>query len=509
MKFQPYILLLLLFAFSAPLVAQKIVYSEPDKDDSRRMNFEVIGKISGNFLIHKNNRNKNFISVYDNDMKQVAKEELDFLDSRVINLDFIPYTDHSIMIYQHEKRNVVYCNAVKLDGMGKKISEIVLLDTSHIGMSSNNRIYAVVASEDKNHILLHKINSRNRSNYIVTTILFDQNLALKDRSSLTVPMEERNDFLKEFNVDNDGGIVFTKFSRNSSDNVSNSFLITKSPNVDTFQVNDLGIEKMFLDEPQIKIDNVNKRYFLTSFYYKQRRGNIEGFYFYVWDKQTQRPSMQNTIVLSEELRREARGDANMKTAFNDYFIRNIIVKRDGGFIIGSEAYYTTSRFNNWNRWDYLFGSPYMNSFDYYRLYSSPLYNSWYWRNRNSNNNSNVRHHADNVTVLSFDNTGKLEWSNVIHKEQFDDEAGDRISYVLMNTGGQLRFLFNQEEKRVQLLKDFSLDAEGEITRNPTLKNLDRGYEFLPKFGKQVSARQMIIPCFYRNYICFAKIDYNS
>ena len=32
-----------------------------------------------------------------------------------------------------------------------------------------------------------------------------------------------------------------------------------------------------------------------------------------------------------------------------------------------------------------------------------------------------RYHADNVTILSFDKTGKLEWSNVIHKEQFDDE----------------------------------------------------------------------------------------
>jgi len=49
---------------------------------------------------------------------------------------------------------------------------------------------------------------------------------------------------------------------------------------------------------------------------------------------------------------------------------------------------------------------------------------------------------------------------------------------------------------------------GGMTRNPTLKNLDKGYEFLPKFGKQVSAKQMIIPCLYRNYICFAKIDYN-
>jgi hypothetical protein len=79
----------------------------------------------------------------------------------------------------------------------------------------------------------------------------------------------------------------------------------------------------------------------------------------------------------------------------------------------------------------------------------------------------------------------------------------------MNTGGQLHFVFNLEEKRQQLLNDFTLTADGQINRNPTLKNLDRGFEFLPKFGKQVSARQMIIPCYYRNYICFAKLDYSS
>ena len=36
------------------LKAQKIVYSEYEKEDTRRMNFEVIGKIDGNFLIYKN-----------------------------------------------------------------------------------------------------------------------------------------------------------------------------------------------------------------------------------------------------------------------------------------------------------------------------------------------------------------------------------------------------------------------------------------------------------------------
>ena len=69
--------------------------------------------------------------------------------------------------------------------------------------------------------------------------------------------------------------------------------------------------------------------------------------------------------------------------------------------------------------------------------------------------------------------------------------------------------FNKEEKSLHIINDFSVAPDGQISRNPTLKNRDRGHEFLPKFGKQVSAKQMIIPCYYRNYICFAKLDFNS
>ena len=90
----------------------------------------------------------------------------------------------------------------------------------------------------------------------------------------------------------------------------------------------------------------------------------------------------------------------------------------------------------------------------------------------------------------------------------ENENGEMISYQLMNTGDQIHFLFNQMERRNNLLNDYGVTPSGGMTRNPTLKNLDKGYEFLPKFGKQVSAKQMIIPCLYRNYICFAKIDYN-
>ncbi|MDZ4795101.1 MAG: hypothetical protein SGI83_12545 [Bacteroidota bacterium] len=489
--------------------AQKIVYSEPDRDDTRRMDFEIAGKIGGNFLLYKNTRSRNWITVLDNDMQQIAKVEQDYVpdNDRMINVDFFPYNDFCYMIYQYQKKNVVYCVASKIGPDGNKIGDITELDTTHLGFAANNKIYTVQSSEDKSKLIVFKINSKNKKSYILTSMLMTDKLELLKKSHITIPMEERNDFINDFYVDNDGDMVFSKFFRNNNDNISKAAFVVKYAQADTLQFQELNIEKTWLDEIHIKVDNFNKRYYLTSFYFQERKGNIEGFYFYAWDKTTARPYFESTSAFSDELRKESRGEASMKTAFNDYFIRNIITRKDGGFIIGSEAYYTTSRFNNWNRWDYLYGSPYMSSFNN-SIYYSPYYSNSFWGSR-MNNNQAVRHHADNIVVLSFDNQGKMEWNNVMGKTQFNDDSDDLLSYQLMNTGGQIHFLFNQQERRNNLLSDYSISPDGQMTRSPTLKNLDRGYEFMPKYGKQVSARQMIVPCLYRNYICFAKIDYTQ
>jgi hypothetical protein len=318
-------------------------------------------------------------------------------------------------------------------------------------------------------------------------------------------MEERNDHLGEFSLDNAGNLVFTKFYRTSNESISRAFLIVKKAMDDSFTHHELKLENTYLDETRIKVDNINQRYLLSAFYYSQKRGNIEGLYFLAVNRNTWKPELEKYFEFGEDLRKEAKGESNFKMAFNDYFIRNIIIKKDGGFLVDAEAYYTTSRGSSWNRWDYMYGSPFYYPMDYY--FYSPYYSTWWWRRGSGSSNQSVRYHADNVIILSFDNKGELGWSNVISKGQFDDESDDRISYQVMNTGGQLHFLFNMQEKRNLLLNDFALSPDGQINRNPTLKNLDRGHEFMPKYGRQVSARQLIVPCFYRNYICFAKIEF--
>jgi hypothetical protein len=501
MKFRSLAILLLILPVVS--ICQKITYSKPENDDVRTAEFEIIGKVSGNYLVYKNTRNRYAISVYDNDMKLKDRSNLDFMPERTLNAEFIAYPDFSYIIYQYQKRNVLYCMGVKIDGNGKKISEPTILDTTHISIFADNKIYSMVNSEDKQNIMIYKIQKRyDKFNF--STLLFNADLQHKKTSKIQVPYDERKDIYSDFFVDNEGTFVFAKSIKSGNrELISKLVLVTKDALSDNFKETELPLNKKYLDEVTIKIDNINKRFLLNSFYYNEKRGFIEGLYSAVWDKQVNKLFSQNIIEFSDSLKRESKRDGALRLAMQDFFIKNVILKKDGGFILAAEDFSTQSRSNQWNRMDYLY-SPYLSSYDYYLYSRSPF---WYYRERNSGFNSQTRYYYNNIVILNVDKEGKLVWTNVIRKEQFDDGSDNFLSYQIMNAGAEIHFLFNELERRNQLIADQSIDASGSLKRNPTLKSLDKGYEFMPKFAKQVSAKQMIVPCIYRNYICFAKVDY--
>ncbi len=501
---------MLLLHVPRSLTAQRIVYTDPEKEDTRRLNYEIIGKVGGNFLIFKNNRLRSWISVLDEEMQPLGREDLTYMPSndRTINVDFFPYADHAWMIYQYQRRNVIYCMAAQLDALGKRMGELVELDTTHLNYASDNKLYAVASSEDKKKIALFKINSSDRNVYRMTKLLFNEKLNLLGRAQVEIPMSDRGDQLGDFALDNQGDLLFSRFLRGNNDNISKASLLWLPADEPLLREMPLpvGDDKLFLDELKIKIDNLNKRYILSSLYSKERRAGIDGCFFYVWDKQTRQPVVNVAHEFSEELRQEAKGNATIRTAFNDFFIRQIIVKRDGGFVVGSEAYYTTSRANNWNRYDYIYGAPFMGFNNFY--YTSPYFNRYWWGMPGGRANNTVRYHADNIMVQSFAPDGQLQWSQVVAKTQFDDEVDDLLSFSMMVLGGELHLLYNQQDRREKYLNDYIFQPTGERTRNTDLKNLEKGHQFMPMRGKQVSARQLIIPTVYRSYICFAKLEYN-
>jgi len=95
----------------------------------------------------------------------------------------------------------------------------------------------------------------------------------------------------------------------------------------------------------------------------------------------------------------------------------------------------------------------------------------------------------------------------VHKSQYDDGSDLYLSYMMVNIGSELRFLYNELDRRSFMITDNSIQPDGQSSRKPTLRNLDKGFTWMPRYGKQISSRSVLIPCINRNYICFAKIDF--
>jgi hypothetical protein len=500
------IVFVFLLLISFDVTAQKITYSNPDDEDGRQLSaYEIIGKVGGNILIYKNYRDDHYVTTYDQQMKQTAKEKLEKMPDRLINSDFINYPDFAYMIYQYQKKSIVYCMAQKIDGQGKAVGEPLEMDTTHINFWASNRVYNLINSDDKTKISVFKLNTKSEKVHYLTTCVFDRDMKLINKHRMAIPMPNRYDYLTEFTIDNSGDIAFLRASSatQGEDEINKAQLLYKPLGVEALSEFDLELKEMYLDDLKIRSDNTNGRFLITSFYSKTRRGNLEGMFSYLWDKNSKTGVTNSKIAFADDFRADAKGSNNgNKTAFNDYYLRNIVMRQDGGYIITAESIYTTTRGGGpLNRYDYIYGSPFVGN--YAPIGTNPYLYPWY---RTRSFGQQTRYYADNVIVLSFNDKGVMEWSNVIRKSQYDDGSDNFLGYNMSNTGSELHFLFNQQEKRTLMLSDQSIEPSGQITRRPTLRNLDKGFDFMPRYGKQVGAKTIIFPCQYRNYICFAKVE---
>jgi hypothetical protein len=319
--------------------------------------------------------------------------------------------------------------------------------------------------------------------------------------------DEDKSNLSEFYLDNEGNFVFTIATKtNNRESFSTLSLFTKKALEDAYIPHKLNLKNAYIDEVKIKIDNVNKHYIINTFYYPEKNSQIDGIFFLLYDSNLDSTIATVFTKFDDDLRGVAKSSGNAKFAFNDYFIRNIILKKDGSFIVHAEDFSSQSTgINNWNRNDFLFNSPYQNPYN--NFYYNPMYGGFYRPFNSFNNRQNTRYYYENILLISVSKTGIPEWSNIIHKQQYSDDNDNFLSYNTFNTGGEIHFLYNDISKRDKLLSNYIINPDGTSKRSPTLRTYEKGYEFMPRFAKQIGARQIIIPCTLHGEICFAKVDF--
>lgn len=500
------VLALLVCSYSSR--AQRVTYSEPQReDDYRNTEVEIIGKVGDNILVYKNNRGRYALSIFNDDMKLEKNLPMTFLPDNILSVDFVTYPDYFQMIFQYQYKAYVYCYGLMVTANGEARGKPVLIDSSEVGSGRvKSKIYSVVHSDDHKLVMVYKINQDKDYNNVFYTFLLGPELNLINNSRLTLSMKSRRSFLSNFMLANDGRFVFVKVARaGANGNLEDASLVIKPEVVDSFSVHQLPLQGKYLDEMKLKVDNVRDRVFFASFYTLQRRGNIEGLFAGEYNVGSESLENLHFLPFSDNLRMNAKQNSSLNNAFNNYFIRDLVVRGDGGFLLTAESHYTTSGDQPWNRWNYMY-SPWGFSPYYYPYYYSP-FSPWYYNPYSWNANQGTRYYYNDVAILSYNPDGKLEWSNFIRKQQQDDDNDAFLSYRMVNIASALQFIYNEPFRRAYLLTASSVTPDGKVSKLPTLRGLDRGYQWMPRYGRQVSARSVVIPCIYRNYICFGKIDF--
>lgn len=484
--------------------AQTITYSEVEKADNRNLNFEILGNYSGNFLVFKSQNRRRELTIYDNLMSIKQNIKLDFISDKAFNIDFVTSPENFLMVWQYEKGNTTYCKGAKMNGVGQLVGNVIDMDFTKTSFLSPKTFYNLAWSENKKKILMYKTHQRNDMLELGIKV-YDENFTLLDSSAKSIDFNERRESFSELQIDNEGTVVFTKSSENARPEYIHGLdLFVKKLKNDTINVIEIPLEKkQLIDEPFIKIDNANRRFIVNSFSYKRNAGNVDGIFTAIIEHEPYELTKKVINIFDDSLRNKLSGRPDWRTAFDNFNLRNIIMKKDGGFIAVSEEYYRQRRFSNTYDDRYSPGNSSFTS-DYY-LYNRGSYG--YYRPFNDGYGRDIVYNYNDIISFSFSKDIRLQWNSVINKTTSDTENDNFLSFANMNEGGEIHFLFLQKDNNRQIISDHALQPNGSLIRYATLKGKEAGYYFMPRLGRQTGLHQMIIPCLVRSNIAFAKIDF--
>lgn len=479
LRFFAFIILILFF----PVVgeAQKVLYSPYQPFDFRTGGYSVIGRIGERIYVYRSTPEGFFLDAYNESMDLTATVLLDFFPQKISETKFISYDDKMIVLYQWVDNNKIVQSAALLDGEGRLLKKPVNLATEKRGMfNSNKEFFSSAVADNRKHIVIYGVNEK-RKEIDVKAVWVDDELTVQGTSSAKFSAENELEYGKA-EVDNQGTVYMSAYTPIGSKGYTDQiWLLTMHIGDKKFVPFEVPLGKMYAGHAYSQVDNNNSRVYIGGFYSDRKNGNYEGVLYCYFDMTTGTFKNYRNIPFDEKTRNTA-GESNKRRAFNDYQIRKLIVKNDGGFIMIAEDYYVSNR------------TSYAPGFGYY---------SWYY----PMTSTYVReYHYEDILVMSYAGDGSPEWTSFVRKNQYSQEDGGLFSsYAFMNTGGALGFLFNDFNERRSRMQLATVDASGKISVHALDAGRNDDPDWLPRSSKQTGSREIIIPCLRKRQICFAKV----
>lgn len=511
------------------------VYMGPEIKSQRKGTLEdIIGQDKDGYYMIRVEPQRFYLEKYGLDLNLMHSEEIDL--GRGLNrrsLEFAEQLKGEIYLFisdrdQSAKEKILYSvhmdrKTLKPAGEPKKLASFSYRNRANDGYFD----YDVARDSTKLMVYYSTPYQPNTEEQFGMSI-FDNDLNMLWSKELQLPFKDRLYEVERYKVDNNGnayllGIVYkgqVRVRRQGRPNYS--YHLLAYDHGETYKEYLLNLQDKFITDMQFEIAP-NGDIVCAGFYSELGTSSIKGTFYLLIDAASREVKKEfyqefETSFLADFMS-ERRADKGRE--LYEYDLNRLEIRRDGGVVLVAEQVYIKEleNYNNLNPYGYRY---YGTRFGLIR-YPYGRYGYGYPYN---NSDIDLQYNYNDIMVINLKPDGSIQWARKIPKRQRSkNDKGNYSSYALSVAKGKMFFVFNDNPKNLHKqssdlkIHNFTkgkesvvvlvtLDANGDIKKEPLFQVRDTNTYTKPKVCEQISRDQMIIYSQRNKKTKFAKLNFN-
>lgn len=339
-------------------------------------------------------------------------------------------------------------------------------EKTRVIISENRRLTGILVPEFINDELLR-----------IHFLLLDSTYNPMSSKALDIPCRKKNFYLEDYRLSDRGDLALLSIQqvRENKKRLDEYRVHFCSLASNVFENIVISREKEETAGAGIVFDNLNNTLVCAGFFAEPALSSRTSIFVNRIPVQNPSAAAQQSVPVDEryKFKLASVNERNSSSGLFSYPIRKMILRNDGGIVLIAEAFYAYE----YSYYDY-FTQSYLRRIDY---------------------------QFNNIVSISLNPDGQIHWLNVIRKTQEStDDGGMFSSFLQMTTDSDLIMVYNNFGNRDNEVKYSVIDATGRFDESKTIRT-NAPLILLPRFGKQISANEAVIPCLNKKKFALSKL----
>ncbi|MBK9687261.1 MAG: hypothetical protein IPO65_05705 [Saprospiraceae bacterium] len=432
-----------------------------------------------NVLFFRDKGSEFYFDIFDENMEFKRSVEILF-DERRPAIENIHAIDSFIqMVYAYREGPDYVSRMVRYDKKVNLIDSMELIRGPFLFSPGEMRS---VLSDDMSKLALFTIDKARLFAVVVDT----RKMEILTAGDIEVPEYRLYDQFQEAGVSNQGQLFFLFEKNNESwDKEKHMMRLVMSESGQTY-LHDLTCINTVNSGVKMGIDNVNQRLTIAGLYGSKSQNETEGYMVFSATITSLRlPSLHDiqTFPYDENILVDLNGveKKSKKNQLYDFYIKTLVQRADGGFIMIAELQREYARRNVG-----------LSNFDR-SMAASRGY---------------VDYYSEDLILFSIQPDGSLFWRKILFKKQFSqDDEGIYSSFFIMKVPSQMHFIFNDEIKNNNTVSEYVIDPLGNYRRNSLLSTEYKNLKLRFQDAVQTSSQSFVVPSEKNGRINLVKITF--